>query len=258
MSETGSRVRIATYNVHKCRGMDRRVRPGRVASVLREVGADIVALQEVVSVEDTRTRERHQAHFIAEELGLHCRIGENRRHDGGAYGNVVLSRWPFRHSHNYDITWRGREPRGALRVDVEVEAAGGARHLLHVFNIHMGTAYIERRFQGRRLVSPDILCDETLRAGSRVVLGDFNEWTRGLATRLLGQELVSADLREHLPRARTYPGVLPFLHLDHIYFDRTLRLERLWLHRGLNALVASDHLPLVADFVLPETEEVGG
>jgi endonuclease/exonuclease/phosphatase family metal-dependent hydrolase len=258
MNETRTTVRICTYNVHKCRGMDRRVKPGRVASVLREVGADIVALQEVVSVESGRAREHHQAHFIAEELGMHYQIGENRRHDGGAYGNVVLSRWPLRFCHNYDITWRGREPRGALRVDVEAEGPGGARHLLHVFNIHLGTAYIERRFQGRRLVSADILRDQRLRAGSRVVLGDFNEWTRGLATRLLGEELVSADLREHLPRARTYPGVLPFLHLDHIYFDPSLRLERLWLHRGMTALVASDHLPLVADFKLPDAAEVRG
>ncbi|HEV2765630.1 MAG TPA: endonuclease/exonuclease/phosphatase family protein, partial [Pyrinomonadaceae bacterium] len=182
------------------------------------------------------------------------RIGENRRHDGGAYGNVLLSRWPLRFTHNYDISWRGREPRGALRGDVEIDLGDGTTHVLHVFNIHLGTAFIERRYQGRRLVSPDILCDPSLRGGARVVLGDFNEWTRGLASRLLAGELVSVDIREHLPRARTYPGLLPFMHLDHIYFDPRLRLERLWLHRSRTALVASDHLPLVADFRLPEKQ----
>ncbi|HKS40871.1 MAG TPA: hypothetical protein VJX74_09700, partial [Blastocatellia bacterium] len=81
-----------------------------------------------------------------------------------------------------------------------------------------------------------------------IMLGDFNEWTRGLATRLLASHLVSADVRVHLPRAKTYPGVLPFLHLDHIYFEDSLDQEGMVLHRSRVALIASDHLPLVADF----------
>jgi endonuclease/exonuclease/phosphatase family metal-dependent hydrolase len=238
-------MRIVTYNVHKCRGMDRRERPLRVAEVLRETEADIIALQEVLSVE-AAARERDQARFLAEELGMNYRIGENRRLHGGAYGNVILSRLPFQDVHNYDITWSGRERRGCLRADVMVEA-GGQEALLHVFNIHLGTAFIERRHQARRLVSDEILNNAELK-GARVALGDFNEWTRGLATRLLGTHLQSADVRHHLKRAKTYPGVLPFLHLDHIYYDDTLELLRLTLHRSRTALVASDHLPLVADF----------
>jgi endonuclease/exonuclease/phosphatase family metal-dependent hydrolase len=85
-------------------------------------------------------------------------------------------------------------------------------------------------------------------SGARIMLGDFNEWTRGLTTRLLASHLTSADIRAHLPRAKTYPGVLPFLHLDHVYFDDSLELESMRLHRSRIALVASDHLPLVADF----------
>jgi endonuclease/exonuclease/phosphatase family metal-dependent hydrolase len=237
--------RIATYNVHKCRGLDRRVRPHRIAAVLKKTGADIIALQEVVNVEDSQQRERDQARFIAEELGMfHC-VGENRRLHGGSYGNVLLSRFPIRHVHNYDITWRGREPRGCLRADVEV----GSAVLLHVFNVHLGTAYIERRHQARSLVGEQILRSPELR-GPRLVLGDFNEWTRGLASRLLASEFESVDIRQHLRRARTYPGPLPLLHLDHIYFSSSLQLERLTLHKSLTALVASDHLPMVADFRL--------
>ncbi|MCA1818423.1 MAG: hypothetical protein LC746_18955, partial [Acidobacteria bacterium] len=77
---------------------------------------------------------------------------------------------------------------------------------------------------------------------------DFNEWTRGLATRLLSEELRAADVRTHLKSARTYPGALPLVHLDHIYYDPPLELVSLRLHKSLTALVASDHLPLVADF----------
>ncbi|MDQ3806096.1 MAG: endonuclease/exonuclease/phosphatase family protein [Acidobacteriota bacterium] len=246
MGESGT-LRVVTYNVHKCQGLDRRVRPARIASVLRETGADVIALQEVVSVEDDARRELHQARFIAEELGFGFHIGENRRHAGGAYGNVVLTRLAVERCCNYDITWRWREPRGCLRVDVRTGLPGAP--VLHLFNVHLGTAFIERRHQGRRLVSDSILRDGRL-GGPRVVLGDFNEWTHGLASRLLGEELRSADVRQHLRTRRTYPGAFPLLHLDHVYYDRALELERLALHRSRTALVASDHLPLVADFRL--------
>ena len=130
-----------------------------------------------------------------------------------------------------------------MRADISANGSG----LLHVFNVHLGTAFIERRHQGRKLVNEVILNNGEL-SGSRIMLGDFNEWTRGLTTRLLASHLTSADIRAHLKRSKTYPGVLPLMHLDHIYFDDTLDLERLTLHKSRVALVASDHLPLVADF----------
>jgi endonuclease/exonuclease/phosphatase family metal-dependent hydrolase len=231
--------------------MDRRERPARIAEVLRETEADIIALQEVLSIEG-RARERDQARFLAEELGMDYHVGENRKLDGGAYGNVTLSRLAVRNTHNYDITWSRRERRGCLRSDIAVNA-GGRETLLHVFNIHLGTAFIERRHQARKLVSDEIL-NSTKLEGVRIALGDFNEWTRGLASRLLGAHLQSADVRHHLKRAKTYPGVMPFLHLDHIYYDDRLELKRLTLHRSRTALVASDHLPLVADFQFKEVK----
>src|SRR5437868_2929793 len=101
-----SALRIVTYNVHKCRGLDRRVRPERIAAVLKETGGDVIALQEVLSIEG-HGHEQHQARCIAEAMGMDYRIGENRRLHGGAYGNVTLSRLPIGVTQNYDITWRG-------------------------------------------------------------------------------------------------------------------------------------------------------
>ena len=235
-------LRIATYNIHKSRGLDHRVRPARIAKVLRELDADIVALQEVVSV--SPAEEQDQARFLATELGFHFRLGENRRLYGGAYGNLLLSRFPLLRTCNHDLTVGNRERRGCLRGDIDLDGTP-----LHVFNVHLGTSFFERRHQARKLVSPDILCGTELE-GVRLVLGDFNEWTRGLVSRLLAAHFHSADIKTHLGRSRTYPGVLPFLHLDHIYFDAGLKLERLRLHRSPSALVASDHLPLVADLRL--------
>jgi len=70
--------RIATYNIHKCIGLDRRVRPMRIAQVLKQISADIIALQEVVDM-DKEALERNQVRAIADELGVDFRIGENRR-----------------------------------------------------------------------------------------------------------------------------------------------------------------------------------
>jgi endonuclease/exonuclease/phosphatase family metal-dependent hydrolase len=236
-------LRVVTYNVHRCRGLDGRTRPGRIVEVLREVEADIIALQEVVSRDDGGV-ENNQARFIAESLGVNYQLGENRKLRGAAYGNVVLSRYPIRVVKNHDLSVEGYERRGCLHIDVVVDDA-----VVHVFNVHLGTDFLERRHQGRRLADVEILRQAGL-TGPRLLLGDFNEWTPGLTTRLLGSHLKSVDIAKHLRRRRTYPGVLPFMHLDHIYHDDTLELQALKLHRTRKALVASDHLPLIADFRL--------
>ena len=238
-------LRIVTYNVHRCRGIDNRERPGRIVDVLREIDADVIALQEVLSI-PSATREKDQARFIADELGVNHIAGENRKLKGGSYGNVVLSRFPLSLVCNHDISVRARERRGCLHTDVDVAGAD----TLHVFNVHLGTAYLERRHQGRRLVEEEILSNRELK-GARIMLGDFNEWTRGLTTRLLRAHLKSVDVKNYLQRAKTFPGFLPILHLDHIYFEDRLELKELTVHRSRKALVASDHLPLVADFKLP-------
>jgi endonuclease/exonuclease/phosphatase family metal-dependent hydrolase len=227
------------------------VRPDRIVNVLREVDADIVAMQEILSATDVRHME-DQVGYIASNLGFYAFMGENRRLNGRAYGNAILSRYPLCAAVNHDISTDGREPRGCMRVDLEV--AGAA--LLHVFNVHLGTAYPERCEQASKLLTSEILGNRTLR-GARIVLGDFNEWTRGLATRLLSAEFASIDIKKYLGRSRTYPGVLPLLHLDHIYFDPVINLKSVALHRSRVALMASDHLPLAADFCIPEISDQG-
>jgi endonuclease/exonuclease/phosphatase family metal-dependent hydrolase len=242
------RFRVVTYNIHKCVGIDRRLRPERIVKVLREIDADVVAMQEVLCIQtqgQEQGSEGDQAHFIARELGLDFRLGENRRLRGGAYGNVVLSRLPIVATRNHDISVAGREQRGCLRVDIDLRG----NKLLHLYNVHLGTSFTERRNQARKLLHDDVLKNGD-HSGPRVLLGDFNEWTRGLASRLLNEHFQNADIRAHLGRAKTYPGVLPFLHLDHIYYDEALELIDASLHRSRAALMASDHLPIVADFAV--------
>jgi endonuclease/exonuclease/phosphatase family metal-dependent hydrolase len=235
------RFRIATYNIHKGRGLDGRIRIERIGRVLDKLDADVIALQEVVSHEGSSPHS-HQASYLAGRFGYFHAIGETRKHRGGVYGNVTLSRRDFEHARHVDLSVPHREPRGVLRTDIRL-----GRQIVHIFNVHLGTGRRERRTQAVRLIDEDLLRAIDI-SGPRIILGDFNEWTHGLVTRTLLAEFHLTDLRRHLARTRSYPAILPVLNLDHIYFDGQLEIEKAWFHRTSLSLLASDHLPLVADF----------
>jgi endonuclease/exonuclease/phosphatase family metal-dependent hydrolase len=229
-------LRIATYNIHRSRGLDGRTRPHRIAAVLRPIDADVVALQEVVGA---GPHGISHAEEIGAALGMGWVMAPARLLRGHHFGNAVLSRYPITQHLAHDLSWKTCEPRRLQRVDV---ALGGTT--LHVYNVHLGTAILERRYQAERLAT--IVADRHV-PGPKLVIGDFNEWTKGLATQLLTARLNSVDLGNHLRRRRTYPGVFPLLHLDHIYYAGRVEVVSVELPRTRLALVASDHLPLVAD-----------
>jgi endonuclease/exonuclease/phosphatase family metal-dependent hydrolase len=239
MSETRRHidVRIATYNVHRCRGMDRRTVPARVAEVIRDLGADVVALQEVIGAGPAGAG---QAEEIGAAVGMGWVMASVRHLRKHLFGNVVLSRFPIVHHSQYDLSWRTCEPRGCQRADLDV----GLGETLHIYNVHLGTAVLERRYQAPRLAA--FVHDRRIQ-GPKVVLGDFNEWMRGLATSTLSSLFESIDIYAHLKRRRTYPGIFPVLHLDHIYYEGHVEVRNVELVRSRRAMMASDHLPLVAD-----------
>lgn len=232
----GRTLRIATYNIHRCRGLDGRTRPNRIAQVIRAIDADVVALQEVVGA---GPRGGGHAEELGALLGMGWVMAPARQLRGHHFGNAVLSRLPITAHLEHDLSWKTCEPRRMQRVDIQMDSA-----TLHVYNVHLGTAILERRHQAERLAA--IVCDRHV-AGAKLVLGDFNEWMRGPVTRTLSERLNSVDLRNHLRRRRTYPGVFPVLHLDHIYYDGRIEITSIDLPRTRLSLVASDHLPLVAD-----------
>jgi len=233
-------LRIATYNIHRCRGMDRRVMPARIADVLRAIDADVIALQEVVGA---GPEGAGQAEVIGAALGMGWIMAPVRHLRRHLFGNVVLSRFPIVNSAQYDLSWRTCEPRGCQRADLDL----GSGRVLHVYNVHLGTAVLERRYQAPRLAS--FVHDHRV-TGPKIILGDFNEWMRGLATQTLSSLFQSIDIQPHLRRRRTYPGIFPLLHLDHIYYEGEVDVRSVELPRTRRALIASDHLPLVANLTV--------
>lgn len=229
-------VRVATYNIHRGRGMDGRTRLERIAGVLAAVDADIVALQEVIGASPLKPG---QAAELGAALGMGWVMAPTRHLRTALFGNVVLSKFPVRHHVQHDLTWKTCEHRSVQRVDLAMDD-----DTLHFYNVHLGTSLLERRNQAAKLAS--IVHDRRV-VGPKIVLGDFNEWARGIAKDVLAERLQSIDLSKYLKRARSYPTFFPVLHLDHIYYEGEVEVLKVSMPRDRMTLMASDHLPLVAD-----------
>lgn len=224
---------VASYNIHRGVGLDRRRDLDRIAAVIAEMQPDVIGLQEVIRLGGGAHAD--QATYLASRLGMGLVMGVTRTYAGGTYGNAVLSRLEVVGSVAHDLSHGNRERRGCLRVDLAINGS-----TLHVFNCHFGLAFRERR-QQLGLLGALIGASAGL-AGPRVVMGDFNEWHRGPITRGLRDEFSSPMRRMR----RTHPAVFPLFALDRIYWDIDLEGEEFHVHRSRLSKVASDHLPVVA------------
>ena len=223
-------LKVATWNIHGGVGTDGRYSSARIVDVLRELDADIVALQEVAS---------QQAHedFLAEierETGYHVAAGPLRQRVGSDFGNAVLSRYAFTSIARLDLAVRDYEPRGALDVCVHVRA-----QMLRVIATHLGLRPGERREQVRRLIG----AIERDVPHPTVLMGDVNEWY------LWGRPLrwLHTHFREEPAAPRTFPSWRPMFALDRIWVSPAGRLRALGRHTSPLARVASDHLPVKAE-----------
>jgi len=243
-------MRVVSWNIHGGVGRDGRMDLGRVARVLQHARCDVAALQEVGAPhrahdgEDRSHEVADQAAHLGRLLGWTAAYGPTLVLAGRPYGNAVLSRYPIVRVKNYDLSVRGREPRGCLRADLAVE--GGA---LHLFNLHLGLSGGERRRQAAMLLSADLLRDAALTA-PLVVCGDFNMWfpVPGPIARLLRQSLRDAAYLAGARRA-TWPARLPLLRLDRAYVDGAVEVLACGVLDDGEAREASDHLPLWLDVV---------
>jgi endonuclease/exonuclease/phosphatase family metal-dependent hydrolase len=221
-------LRIATYNLHGAVGIDGKLVPERIAAVLAELDADIMALQEVpLGGRDAP----NVMEILQRATGFHAVEGPTLDTPARRYGNAVLTRFPVRAVRTLDLSFRSREPRGALDADID-----WAGETWRVVATHLGLAARERRAQVeqvlRRFDTP---------AMPVILLGDLNEWF------IHGRTL--RRLVTHFHRARslhTFPTRCPMFALDRIWVHPGERLVRVDVHRSALARMASDHYPLIA------------
>jgi endonuclease/exonuclease/phosphatase family metal-dependent hydrolase len=184
-------------------------------------------------------RGRGQEEELGARLGMIPVLAPARTLRGHLYGNALLSRLPIQDYVTYDLSQHGCEPRFCQRVDIVLHG-----NRIHIYNVHLGTTIGERNLQAAKLIT--CLSDPRVH-GPKILLGDFNEWKKGAATKVLTESLRSLDLLPFLRWRRTYPGIFPIFHLDHIYYDGQVEILKLEVPRTWLALIASDHMPLVAD-----------
>ncbi|KQV70444.1 endonuclease/exonuclease/phosphatase family protein [Rhizobium sp. Root1220] len=224
---------IASYNVHKCIGNDRRFDPERTSRVIHEIDADVIALQEA----DTRFGERTgilDLNRLERETGLIPVPVDGMAKAHGWHGNVVLfKRGLVRDVHQIKLP--GLEPRGALVAEIELERGGALR----IIAAHFGLLRHSRARQAKMLV--ELMADRA--ETPTILLGDLNEWRLGDRSSLQTFQSVFGQQPNAVP---SFPARLPVLALDRIMANRKGVVTAVEAHDTPLARIASDHLPIKA------------
>ena len=229
MRHAAPTVVVASYNIHRAVGLDGHRNPSRIAAVIDQIDADLIALQEV-----EWGLPAHEAwlEMFAERRGYHLLIDANIEDHRGRFGNVLLTRHPVVRTDRIDLSIGRFEPRGAIAAHIDLF---GIRHL--VVATHLGLRVRERRRQTRRIAEYMNGCE----AAPSILIGDLNEWQwRSRSIRAI------ATLFEKAPSPRSFPSWRPVFALDRILFRDIGEHPIVRTHVTALSKSASDHLPVVA------------
>lgn len=228
-------MKIASYNIHKAVGTDRRRSPERIIEVLNEVDADVIALQEA----DMRFGRRHavlpdwllEAHSPYRRVPLAIQNGSM-----GWHGNAILVREGVEVIGHDVLHLPCLEPRGAVSATV---SAGGVA--LRLFGMHLDLSGLWRRRQAAALLHHVEIANTHGPALPTVMVGDTNEWTQhGGCLRDFGRQFTI------LSCGRSFHARRPVASLDRIMYSAGLSLSEAGVHGSALARRASDHLPIWA------------
>lgn len=243
--DSAQTLRVMSYNVHSCIGMDGKLSPERIARVIARYAPDIVALQEL-DVGRARTEGMDQAHLIARCLEMDFHFHPALHLEEERYGDAILTHLPMR------LVKAGAlpglpgkpylEPRGALWAAIDVQGTE-----VQVLNTHLGLLPGERRAQVEALLGAEWLAHPDCR-GPVILCGDFNALPASTVCRRLRKRLNDAqiELDSHRPRG-TFFGRFPFTRIDHVFVDAGFEVTGIEVPDPELARVASDHLPLIVE-----------
>lgn len=221
-------VRLMTWNIHGAVGRNPRFDLARVVELIQRHAPDIVALQEIDSRRGLECGDPFMV--LQQALGCHGVGAKTITTADGEYGQALFSRWPMRDCEVRDISYLEREPRRAIRSEIDTPSGP-----LRVIATHLGLSLGERRSQAAALL--DLIGDTP---AVTVVMGDFNDWLWAGSVRK-----VLAHAMPGRTRHRTFPSICPMLHLDRIYCRPRKSLVRGFTNPSARAI--SDHLPVIAD-----------
>lgn len=227
------KLRAMTWNIHGALGRNPRFDLGRVVAMVKRHAPDIVALQEVDSRRARAAGADDPFDALQGLLGSHGVRAHAVTTADGDYGQMLISRWPMLNTEIHDLSYAAREPRRAIRTDIQTPAGP-----LRAIATHLGLSFHERRSQAIELLK---MMGKI--AGPTIAMGDFNDW--------IWPGAVRGRLARVLPGCaahRTFPSRLPLFQLDRIYLWPRSALAG--SHTDLEARRISDHLPVIADVTL--------
>ncbi len=234
-----SKFRVMTYNIHHGEGLDGRTDLRRIAGLIRQEQADIVALQEVDKGVERTTRRDFPAELAA-LTGMTCVFSNNFHYQGGEYGNAVLTRFPVKHSTNTHYKMlRSGEQRGILQLVLDI----GGREVLF-----MDTHIDFRGDDTERLLNVAEISQliQRYRPLPMILCGDFNDTPTSRTYQRVAEQFADTWVLAGSGEGLTIPADHPAKRIDYIWISRNGPLSPLkaWVPTSN----ASDHLPVVAEF----------
>ncbi|MEO1992163.1 MAG: endonuclease/exonuclease/phosphatase family protein [Pirellulales bacterium] len=233
-------MRLLSWNIHKgIGGQDRRYSLHRIIDTIESENPDIICLQEV-------DRHVHRSHFddqprlLASYFRCQSMFQSNVQVGNGAYGNLVLSRWPIVSRHRVSLRKGSRKPRGAQLL--LIASPEGGVHLIHT---HLGLMEKERQWQIERLTGHALF--PSLDTLPTLVVGDFNDWRDSLWKQHLSDQGF-AQVTHPVRHFKSFPSWLAVGSLDKAFARGPLHIHHARMVKTSLSKVASDHLPLVIDF----------
>jgi endonuclease/exonuclease/phosphatase family metal-dependent hydrolase len=238
-------LRVMTYNVHGCRGMDGRISPGRIARIIEQFHPDIIALQEL-DFGRARSQQHDQPNLIAAALGMQVQFCPTVIHDDEQYGHALLSHEPMEiiRTANFeaDVHRRHAEPRGALWVRVQINGES-----IHLMNTHFGLRRKEQTAQTAELLGENWM-GKIPEDAPMMLCGDFNAVPQSRSYGAITGRLRDVqNERDGFVPLNTFTTFHPFRRIDHIFISQHYEVEKVMVPRNDLTRVASDHLPLIVD-----------